>query len=111
MYILILLIMSDGHTFTAEVFLSHLGSSSHITHLYGDDVLACHHQVGATTGVALLEGLGGNTLTVVGKTVFGWITTIIMCAATCSFIFAQGAYAPYALDTIELASESTSSSQ
>ncbi|CAN0223940.1 unnamed protein product, partial [Hapterophycus canaliculatus] len=53
-------------------------------------------QVGATTGVALLEGAGGVNGTVLGKTVFGWIITIVVCAITCSVIFAQGAYAPYA---------------
>ncbi|CAN0448920.1 unnamed protein product [Pylaiella littoralis] len=60
-----------------------------------------HCQVGATTGVALLEGTGGVNGAVLGKTVFGWIITIIVCALTCSVIFAQGAYAPYVYDTIE----------
>ncbi|CAM9757545.1 unnamed protein product [Ascophyllum nodosum] len=61
-----------------------------------------HCQVGATTGVALLEGSGGINGVVLGKTVFGWIITIIVCAFTCSLLFAQGAYAPYAFDTIDL---------
>ncbi|CAN0397168.1 unnamed protein product [Pylaiella littoralis] len=60
-----------------------------------------HCQVGATTGVALLEGIGGVNGAVLGKTVFGWIITIIVCALTCSVLFAQGAYAPYVYDTIE----------
>ncbi|CAN0056855.1 unnamed protein product [Ectocarpus sp. 12 AP-2014] len=68
-----------------------------------------HCQVGATTGVALLEGAGGVNGTVLGKSVFGWIITIIVCALTCSVIFAQGAYAPYVYDTIILP-ETTSSS-
>ncbi|CAM9130707.1 unnamed protein product [Pylaiella littoralis] len=59
-----------------------------------------HCQVGATTGVALLEGTGGVNGTVLGKTVFGWIITIVVCALTCSVLFAQGAYAPYAYDTL-----------
>ncbi|CAN0045106.1 unnamed protein product [Ectocarpus fasciculatus] len=63
-----------------------------------------HCQVGATTGVALLEGVGGVNSTVMGKTVFGWIATIIICAIACSLLFAQGAYAPFAFDTIDLAS-------
>ncbi|CAN0387825.1 unnamed protein product [Ascophyllum nodosum] len=61
-----------------------------------------HCQVGATTGVALLEGTGGINSIVLGKTMLGWITTVILCALTCSLIFAQGAYAPYAFDTIEV---------
>ncbi|CAN0397138.1 unnamed protein product [Pylaiella littoralis] len=60
-----------------------------------------HCQVGATTAVALLEGTGGVNGAVLAKTVFGWIVTIIVCALTCSVIFAQGAYAPYVYDTIE----------
>ncbi|CAM9627265.1 unnamed protein product [Ectocarpus sp. 13 AM-2016] len=68
-----------------------------------------HCQVGATTGVALLEGAGGVNGTVLGKAVFGWIITIVVCALTCSVIFAQGAYAPYVYDTIILP-ETTSSS-
>eukprot|EP00752_Nemacystus_decipiens_P014274 g12695.t1 len=68
-----------------------------------------HCQVGATTGVALLEGTGGVNGTVLGKTVFGWIITIVVCAISCSVLFAQGAYAPYVYDTIDLP-ETTSSS-
>ncbi|CAM9643878.1 unnamed protein product [Ectocarpus sp. 6 AP-2014] len=68
-----------------------------------------HCQVGATTGVALLEGAGGVNGTVLGKAVFGWIITIVVCALTCSVLFAQGAYAPYVYDTIILP-ETTSSS-
>ncbi|CAB1100652.1 unnamed protein product [Ectocarpus sp. CCAP 1310/34] len=68
-----------------------------------------HCQVGATTGVALLEGAGGVNGTVLAKAVFGWIITIVVCALTCSVIFAQGAYAPYVYDTIILP-ETTSSS-
>ncbi|CAN0318406.1 unnamed protein product [Ascophyllum nodosum] len=67
-----------------------------------------HCQVGATTGVALLEGAGGINGVVLGKTVFGWIITIIVCALTCSLLFAQGAYAPYAYDTIDLVEETSS---
>lgn len=66
-------------------------------------------QVGATTGVALLEGTGGVNGAVLGKTVFGWVVTIIVCAVTCSVLFAQGAYAPYAYDTINLPEEASSS--
>ncbi|CAM9960275.1 unnamed protein product [Scytosiphon promiscuus] len=67
-----------------------------------------HCQVGATTGVALLEGTGGVNGTVLGKTVFGWIITIVVCALTCSALFAQGAYAPYVYDTLDWVEEATS---
>ncbi|CAM9951823.1 unnamed protein product [Scytosiphon promiscuus] len=66
-----------------------------------------HCQVGATTGVALLEGTGGVNGTVLGKTVFGWIITIVVCAVTCSALFAQGAYAPYVYDTVPLPDSSS----
>jgi len=66
-----------------------------------------HCQVGATTGVALLEGAGGVNGAVLGKTVFGWVITIVVCALTCSVLFAQGAYAPYVYDTIELPADSS----
>ena len=39
---------------------------------------------------------------VLAKTVFGWIITIVVCAISCSVLFAQGAYAPYVYDTIDL---------
>ncbi|CAM9428248.1 unnamed protein product [Ectocarpus fasciculatus] len=69
-----------------------------------------HCQVGATTGVALLEGVGGINLNVVGKTVLGWMTTIVVCGLTCSVLFAQGAYTPYVYDTVDLSSSTSSSS-
>ncbi|CAN0486701.1 unnamed protein product, partial [Discosporangium mesarthrocarpum] len=67
-----------------------------------------HCQVGATTGVALLEGTGGVNKIVLGKAIFGWIITLIVVALTTSLVFAQGVYAPYAFDTIELPAETTS---
>lgn len=53
--------------------------------------------------MALLEGTGGINGVVLGKIVLGWIVTIVVCSATCALLFAQGAYAPYAYDTIDLA--------
>ena len=53
-----------------------------------------HCQVGATTGVALLEGTGGVNYKVLGKTVAGWIITLVVVGGTTSLLFAQGAYAP-----------------
>lgn len=52
--------------------------------------------------MALLEGTGGINTTVLSKTVIGWVITIVVCAVTCSVLFAQGAYAPYVYDTITL---------
>ncbi|CAM9680133.1 unnamed protein product, partial [Sphacelaria rigidula] len=69
-----------------------------------------HCQVGSTTGVALLEGTGGVNYTVLGKTVMGWVLTIVICALTCALIFSLGAYAPYVFDTIDVVAESTSAS-
>ncbi|CAM9594103.1 unnamed protein product [Sphacelaria rigidula] len=68
-----------------------------------------HCQVGSTTAVALLEGVGGVNYTVLGKTVLGWIFTIVICALTCAFIFSLGAYAPYVYDTVELPPETSTS--
>ena len=53
-----------------------------------------HCQVGATTGVALLEGTGGINYKILGKTVIGWFLTLIVVGGTTSVLFAQGAYAP-----------------
>lgn len=61
-----------------------------------------HCQVGATAAVALLEGTGGLNGVVLLKAIIGWIITIIVCALTAALIFAQGAYAPYVNDTIEV---------
>lgn len=61
-----------------------------------------HCQVGSTTAVELLEGAGAVNSTVLGKTVLSWIFTILICALTSALTFAQGAYAPYVHDMIEL---------
>lgn len=53
--------------------------------------------------MAWLEGTGGVNNAVLAKTVFGWIITIVVCALSCSVLFAQGAYAPYVYDTIDIA--------
>jgi sodium-dependent phosphate transporter len=55
-----------------------------------------HCQVGATVGVALLEGYSGVNCGLTFKIVMGWIATLILCAATSALLFAQGAYAPCA---------------
>lgn len=53
-----------------------------------------HCQVGATVGVALLEGRKGINWFIIGKTVFGWIITLVIVGFSTAAFFAQGAYAP-----------------
>ena len=53
-----------------------------------------HCQVGATVGVALFEGTGGVNWRLLGKTVIGWLLTLVVVGGTTAFLFAQGAYAP-----------------
>jgi len=55
-----------------------------------------HCQVGATTGVALLEGTKGINKFVLGKTAFGWIITLIIAGIGAGLIVAQGVHAPLA---------------
>lgn len=56
-----------------------------------------HCQVGATTGVAILEDpkkCSGINPIVLNKTIFGWILTLIIVSITTAFLVSQGAYAP-----------------
>jgi len=53
-------------------------------------------QVGATTGVALLEGSKGVNKFVLGKTAFGWILTLIIAGIGAGLVVAQGVHAPLA---------------
>mmetsp|Transcript_25699 Transcript_25699/g.81172 ORF Transcript_25699/g.81172 Transcript_25699/m.81172 type:complete len:575 (-) Transcript_25699:197-1921(-) len=55
-----------------------------------------HCQVGATTGVALLEGTKGVNKFVLAKTVFGWIITLVIAGIGAGLIVAQGVHAPLA---------------
>ncbi|CAM9284670.1 unnamed protein product [Discosporangium mesarthrocarpum] len=57
-----------------------------------------HCQVGATAGVAILEGIGGLNMTVLSKAIFGWVATLVVCGIMAAVLFSQGAYAPYAFD-------------
>ena len=45
-------------------------------------------------GVALLEGRKGINWFIIGKTVFGWIITLVIVGFSTAAFFAQGAYAP-----------------
>ena len=53
-----------------------------------------HCQVGATMGVALLEGRKGINWFILGKTVVGWIITLVIVGFSTAAMFAQGAFAP-----------------
>merc|ERR1712226_1108240 len=56
-----------------------------------------HCQVGATVGVALLEGSSGFNWWVMGKAAFGWVFTCVFVGFLTAIIFSFGAYAPTAL--------------
>eukprot|EP00466_Bigelowiella_natans_P017859 jgi/Bigna1/39138/e_gw1.30.120.1 len=53
-----------------------------------------HCQVGATMGVASLEGSAGINWWIFGKTVIGWVITLAIVGAMASLFFAQAVYAP-----------------
>merc|ERR1712099_154157 len=55
-----------------------------------------HCQVGATTGVALLEGGKGTNKIVLLKCVVGWIITLIVVGFSTCLLVAQGIHAPLA---------------
>ena len=56
-----------------------------------------HCQVGATIGVAALENprtCAGVNWTIVWKTIFGWVITLIVVGTSTALLTAQGTYAP-----------------
>ena len=57
-----------------------------------------HCQVGATTGVALLEGAGGVNKWVLFKTVVGWVITLVVVGFSTGLLVAQGIHAPLAMN-------------
>merc|ERR1711998_693985 len=65
---------------TVIIFGSYLGLPFSTTHC----------QVGATTGVALLEGKKGINGWVLFKTVIGWIITLVVVGFTTGILLAQG---------------------
>merc|ERR1711988_636220 len=63
---------------------------------YGLPLSTTHCQVGATVGVAMLEGMGGFNKWVLAKTAFGWVFTCVFVGTVAGIITAFGAYAPMA---------------
>lgn len=66
---------------------------------YGLPLSTTHFQIGATMGVALLEGKRGFNRVVIMKTTFGWIFTCVFVATLSGLISAFGGYAPNAYTT------------
>jgi len=63
---------------------------------YGLPLSTTHCQVGATMGVALLEGVRGFNKWVMAKTAFGWVFTCVFVGCLSGLLTAFGAYAPCA---------------
>ena len=68
---------------------------------YGLPLSTTHCQIGATMGVALLEGKRGFNRSVLRRTIFGWIFTCVFVGTLAGLISAFGAYAPSVHTTIE----------
>merc|ERR1719182_54125 len=79
-------------------FCIEMGSSSVVIlgAYYGLPLSTTHCQVGATVGVALLEGFSGFNKMVLFKTAFGWVFTCVFVGFLAALIFSFGAYAPLA---------------
>merc|ERR1719224_278846 len=63
---------------------------------YGLPLSTTHCQVGATMGVALLEGMRGFNKWDMFKTAFGWVFTCVFVGFVAGCLTAFGAYAPMA---------------
>lgn len=61
---------------------------------FGLPLSTTHCQVGATLGVALLEGAGGFNRKILQKTIFGWIFTCVFVGLMAGVFASIGAYAP-----------------
>jgi len=61
---------------------------------YGLPLSTTHCQVGATIGVALLEGVRGFNWWVMFKTAFGWVFTCVFVGFVAAIMSSIGAYAP-----------------
>ena len=63
---------------------------------YGLPLSTTHCQVGATTGVALLEGTKGVNKKTLMITAFGWVATLLAAGLGAGLLTANGIYAPLA---------------
>lgn len=62
---------------------------------YSIPLSTTHCQVGATTGVGLLDGVDNVDWAVIRKTLFGWIATLAVTGSVAAALTAQGIYSPY----------------
>jgi sodium-dependent phosphate transporter len=69
---------------------------------FGLPLSTTHCQIGATMGVALLEGVRGFNKRVILKTVFGWIFTCVFVGFMSAIIASIGAYAPTSRDICQV---------
>ena len=51
-------------------------------------------QVGATAAVGLLEGTGGVSWNIMGRTVVGWVMTLVVVGTLSAILMAMGIYSP-----------------
>merc|ERR1719487_418593 len=79
-------------------FCIEMGSSSVVIlgAYYGLPLSTTHCQVGATMGVAILEGAKGFDKWVIAKTAFGWVITCVFVGFIAGMLTGFGAYAPQA---------------
>lgn len=62
---------------------------------FGIPLSTTHCQVGATTGVAMLEGNSGVNWMLFLQVIMGWMVTLVIAAMGASAFTAQGLYAPH----------------
>lgn len=62
---------------------------------YSIPLSTTHCQVGATTGVGLLDGVDNIDWAVIRKTIFGWIATLVVTGGVAAALTAQGIYSPH----------------
>jgi len=82
----------------ARGFCIEMGSASIVIlgSYYGIPLSTTHCQVGATTGVGLLEGYKGINWWVLGKSFAGWLITCVFVAFVTGILAGIGAFAPSA---------------
>ncbi|KOO34928.1 phosphate permease [Chrysochromulina tobinii] len=82
----------------ARGFCIEMGSASIVIlgSYYGIPLSTTHCQVGATTGVGLLEGYKGINWWILGKSFAGWLITCVFVAFVTGILAGIGAFAPSA---------------